>query len=155
MKRVLVFCGGAAAAILAFAAEPIWWGFGGSIHEGVVRDDAGAPRGKLLSDNLRWYGPAVFTGCTYEYDCELSSNDEYVPTLNRFLRDKNAPPEKPVFGRKLVDGTAGADQKTPVAGAAGKPIKATFDFKRPCVSKRLNHLLGSRWAYIRILLFTE
>ena len=100
-KKSIMLCGicGAFVAMSSFAAEPIWWSFGDSMHQGTIRDDGAAPRGKLLSDNLHWYGPAVFTGCTYDYDCDLYAKDEYVPTLNRFLRDKDAPPEKPVFGR--------------------------------------------------------
>ena len=131
MKKKLVFAG-AFAAMASFASEPIWWTVGDSMHQGTIRDEGAAPKGKILSDNLHWYGPAIYTGCTYEYDCELYAKDEYVPTLNRFLRDKDAPPEKPVFGRKLIDGVAGADQKSPVTGVMGKSIKATFDFKRPC-----------------------
>ena len=114
-----------------FAGEPIWWGVGDAKHQCSLRDDGGAPKGKLLSDNLHWYGPAVFTGCTYEYDCELYFKDEIRPVLNRFLRDKDAPPPDPVFGRLLLNSRVGGKESC-VAGVMGKPIKAVFDFKRPC-----------------------
>ena len=119
-----------AAPSAANAGDAIWWSFGGGFHQGIVRDESAAPKGKLLSDNLHWYGPTIYTGCTYEYDCKLSVKDEYVPKLNRFLRDKDAPPQKPVFARKLTDGQA--THRSSVAGVVGGPIKATFDFKRPC-----------------------
>ena len=45
----------ALAAATGFAAEPIWWSFGDSMHQGTIRDDGDAPKGKLLSDNLHWY----------------------------------------------------------------------------------------------------
>ena len=138
----------------AFAAEPIWWGADKQFHQGVLRDDTGAPKGKLLSDNAHWYGPAVFTGCTYEYDCELSAKDEYVPTLNRFLRDKNAPPEKPVFGRKLLDGRT-FDKDAGVVGAKGKAIKAAFDFKRPCTFTEIDFFCGGALSYKGEVAFSD
>lgn len=126
-----VFLISAAAATSAFAAEPIWWGVGDAKHQCSVRDDSGAPKGKLLSDNLHWHGPAVFTGCTYEYECDLYWKDEIRPMLNRFLRGKNDPPPEPVFGRLLLNSRVGGKESC-VAGVMGKPIKAVFDFKRPC-----------------------
>ena len=131
MKRLSVFCAAAVAAVPLFAAEPIWWGCGDSKHQCSLRDGSGAPEGKLLSDNLNWYGPAIFTGCTYEYDCELYWKDEIRPTLNRLMREKGDPLPEPVFGRLLLNGRVG-DKESCVAGVMGKPIKATFDFKRPC-----------------------
>ena len=121
----------AVSALSAFAADPIWWGCGDAKHQCSVRDDSAAPKGKLLSDNLHWYGPAVFTGCTYEYDSDLYWKDEIRPVLNRFLRNKNDPPPEPVFGRLLINSRVGGKESC-VAGVMGKPIKATFDFKRPC-----------------------
>ena len=73
----------AVSALSAFAADPIWWGCGDAKHQCSVRDDSAAPKGKLLSDNLHWYGPAVFTGCTYEYDSDLYWKDE----INRILKE--------------------------------------------------------------------
>ena len=139
------FCGASlvfAAAASVFAAEPIWWGADKAFHQGVLRDDTGKPEGKLLSDNAHWYGPAIFTGCTYEYDCDLYAKDEIVPRLNKFLRGKNDPPEKPVFGRKLLDGRV-FEKGAGIVGAKGKPVKATFDFKRPCTFTEIDFFLNS------------
>ena len=116
---------------LALGAEPIWWGADKRFHQGLIRDDTGAPKGKLLSDNAHWYGPAVFTGCTYDYQCTLHEKDEVRPLLNRFLRGKNDPAPKPVFGRRLLNGRIG-EKGAGVVGAKGTPLCATFDFKRPC-----------------------
>ncbi len=131
----------AAAALPLLAAEPIWWGADRQFHQGLVRDDTGAPKGRLLSENAHWYGPAVFTGCTYEYDCDLYEKDEVVPRLNKYLRGKDDPPAKPVFGRKLLDGRT-FNKGAGVVGAKGKAIKATFDFKRPCTFTEIDFFCG-------------
>ena len=132
MKTICTFLSVAVSFVSVAGAESIWWGVGDATkHQGSVCDDTGAPKGKLLSDNLHWYGPAVFTGCTYEYDGELYVKDEIRPTLNRFLRDKKAPPPEPVFGRLLLNSRVGGKESC-VVGVMGKPIKAVFDFKRPC-----------------------
>ena len=142
-------------AVAAFApadGEPIWWGADRQFHQGVLRDDSGAPKGKLLSDNAHWYGPAVFTGCTYEYDCDLYVKDEVVPLLNRYLRSKGEPPAKPVFGRKLLNGRV-FEKDAGVIGAKGKPIKATFDFKRPCTFTEIDffrHTAGGEAAPCKV-----
>ena len=114
------------------APEPIWWKCDGHVHAGLLRDDTGAPVGKLLTDNAHWYGPAIFTGCTYAYDEEPAHKDVTRILPNRFIRGKDDPPPEPLFGLRLTDGRTGGDWSVPVGAKVGRPVKATFDFKRPC-----------------------
>ena len=93
-------------------AEPIKW-FDGTW------DDSGAPRGKLISGNPRWFGERTFTEIDYEY--------ERAPTWLKDVRNKE-------FGRRLLRGPTGAPEQYPqlrtVANKDGTPIVVVFDFKR-------------------------
>ena len=110
------FCIAAFAATAAKAAEPIKWG-------GGEWDDAGAPKGALLSDNPGWWGRSVFTGVTYSYA------EGHEPTAPRDIR-KDGGEES--FGRRLLDGKKHGDWNTTVGKGGKTPLIAIFDFKRPC-----------------------
>ena len=97
----------------AIAAEPIRWSGGGW-------DDAGAPKGRLLTDNDGWWGRSVYTGVTYAYADE--------PASPRDIFKGNAS----LFGRRLLDGDAQTGWHRPVGALSKKPVDATFDFKRRC-----------------------
>ena len=101
------------AILCATAAEPIRW-FNGQW------DDTGAPQGKLLTDNVGWWGERVWTGVTYDYESK--------PTDPPDIMGDN----REVFGRRLLDGDAPGGWHRPVGMTGGKPIVAIFDFKRPC-----------------------
>ena len=98
----------------ALAAEPIKWAVGGW-------DDTGAPQGKLLTDNVGWWGRSVFTGVTYSYE------KGYGPTAPCDVLKGDGG----TFGRRLLDGQVGGNWHVPI-GRNGKIVVA-FDFKRPCV----------------------
>lgn len=101
------------AAVGANAVEPIRW-FNG------VWDERGAPQGKLLTDNVGWWGGRVWTGVDYGYESK--------PTDPPDIMGDN----KDVFGRRLLDGDAPGGWHRPVGVTGGKPLVAVFDFKRPC-----------------------
>ena len=94
----------------AFGAEPVLWNDG-------TWDAAGAPKGKLLSDNPRWWGGRVFTGVTYSYAYEPNRPADV-------LKNDSSKP-----GRRLLDGNP--EWFKPV-GISKKPLVVAFDFKRPC-----------------------
>lgn len=103
----------------ALAAEPIKWAVGGW-------DDTGAPQGKLLTDNVGWWGERVWTGVTYDYEAK--------PTDPPDARGDN----REVFGRRLLDGNVGGNWHVPVGATGGKPLVSVFDFKRPCVFNEID-----------------
>ncbi|NLX55682.1 MAG: DUF4091 domain-containing protein [Planctomycetaceae bacterium] len=84
------------------------------------RDAEGPPVGKLLSDNVGYWGEVVLTGVTYTYE----SGPDNPP--DRFQGDAS------LFGRRLLDGRVGGNWWVPVGQGPGQPLKAVFDFKRPC-----------------------
>ena len=159
MKSILTFVALAFALSSAAAPEPIWWKCDHHVHEGLLRDDSGAPVGKLLSDNAHWYGPAVFTGCTYAYDEEPVIKDLTRIVPHRFLRGKDDPPPEPIFGLRLTDGRTAGDWSVPVGAASGRPVKATFDFKRPCVFTEVDFMgevaAGRTQPYAGLVTFSD
>ena len=86
-------------------------------------DGGGAPRGKLLTTNPRWFGDRVFTGVTYEW--------ETPPTWPKDMRTQDG---KQVPANRLFNGFG--SNYYPENGCVGRegdvPIVAVFDFKRPC-----------------------
>ena len=110
----------AAAALCAAAfGEPVCW-------TGGEWDEAGAPKGALLSDNPGWWGRRVFTGVTYDY--------EKGPTNPRDILKS----DKATFGRRLIDGNVDGDWNVPVGKSGREPLVAVFDFKRPCAFTELD-----------------
>ncbi len=98
----------ALAALCAAANEPIRWSSGDW-------DEAGAPKGALLTDNPGWWGRSVFTGVTYSYE-------------------EGGKPTNPVdkSGRRLIDANMFGDWNSTVGKGGDGQIAAVFDFKRPC-----------------------
>ena len=95
---------------VAIAAEPIYWSGGGW-------DEAGAPKGALLTDNPGWWGRSVFTGVTYSYE---EGRKPTNPGDNT--------------GRRLIDAKMFGEAWITTVGKGGDGrIAAVFDFKRPCV----------------------
>ena len=95
---------------VAIAAEPIYWSGGGW-------DEAGVPKGALLTDNPGWWGRSVFTGVTYSYE-------------------EGGKPTNPGdnTGRRLIDAKMFGEAWITTVGKGGDGrIAAVFDFKRPCV----------------------
>ena len=103
-----------AAVVGAKAAEPIRW-FNGTW------DDTGAPKGKLLTDNVGWWGERVWTGVEYAYENSQDNCKDYAGSSTN------------VFGWRLIDGRVLPGQNLLVKAFDRKPIVAVFDFKRPCV----------------------
>ena len=100
-------------AYAASSAESIRW-FDGAW------DEAGAPKGKLLSDNPGWWGERVWTGVDYSYEEKPTNPHDYAGA------------DAKTFGRRLLDGDAPTGWHRPVGMNAHKPIVVVFDFKRPC-----------------------
>ncbi|MBQ6247892.1 MAG: DUF4838 domain-containing protein, partial [Kiritimatiellae bacterium] len=92
---------------LADAPEPIKW-------SGGAWDETGAPAGALLTDNVGWWGRSVFTGVSYTF------------------AEPPAYTGDPHF-RRLLDGHGRNPRLRRVGIGGGRPLVATFDFKRPCV----------------------
>ena len=92
-------------------------------------DNAGAPKGKLLSDNPGWWGERVYTGVTYSY--------ENQPDRPADVQKSDASK----FGRRLIDGNPAHFK--PV-GIGRKPLVAMFDFKRPCAFNEVTLLLPAK-----------
>jgi hypothetical protein len=87
-------------------SDLIWW-------DGT-RDAGNAPPGKLLSDNVGYYGDCVRTGVDYTYEAQ----PDVRPDVPKFERDRP--------GRALLDGN-------PRDGVARKgPLAVMLDFKRGC-----------------------
>ena len=120
----------ALAAIAASATEPIKW-------TGGDWDDAGAPKGALLSDNPGWWGRSVFTGVTYAYA------EGHEPTAPRDIR-KDGGEES--FGRRLLDGKKHGDWNTTVGKGGKTPLIAIFDFKRPCAFSEVDLFISRNLA---------
>ena len=120
----------ALAAIAASATEPIKW-------TGGDWDDAGAPKGALLSDNPGWWGRSVFTGVTYSYA------EGHEPTAPRDIR-KDGGEES--FGRRLLDGKKHGDWNTTVGKGGKTPLIAVFDFKRPCAFSEVDLFISRNLA---------
>lgn len=99
--------------VLTASAEPIRW-FDGTW------DPSGAPKGKLLSDNPKWFGPKIFTGCSYEW--------LEAPTFPMDIAGENR--KKPA--QRLIGGQTRIIEWDTVGRPGDKPIVAVFDFKRPC-----------------------
>lgn len=93
--------------------EPICWNDG-------EWDEAGRPRGKLLTDNPGWWGPSVFTGVSYSYETEPSNPRD-------ILRG-----DATAWGRRLIDGDTPDGWHRPIGITRGRAVAVTFDFKRPC-----------------------
>lgn len=110
------------AALCAVANEPIRW-FNGEW------DDAGAPKGKLLSDNARWWGERIWTGVEYTYETPLNDSCKDYAGGNTNL-----------VGRKLIDSDVPVGWNRPVGMRGRKPIVAVFDFKRPCVFNEVDFI---------------
>jgi hypothetical protein len=94
-------------------SQPVYWAHG-------TWDQEGQPSGKMLSENVGYWGDCVLTGVTYEY-----------------LKQPTNPPDRlrgeaGVFGRRLLDGRFGGDWHVPVGQNSG-PLQVIFDFKRPCL----------------------
>jgi len=96
------------------ASEPIRWMDG-------TWDGSGAPKGKLLSDNPKWFGSRVFTGCSYEW--------LEAPTFPMDIVGENR--AKP--SQRLIGGLTRIIEWDTVGRPGDKPIVAVFDFKRPCL----------------------
>lgn len=78
------------------------------------------PRGKLLSDNLGYYGETVPTGVRYKYPV----------TLNKQMDNLRA--DKSNFGRRLLNGEIeGNDAYVPVS-MENASLVVEFDFRQPC-----------------------
>lgn len=127
MWRISVFGLVVSCALTTFAAgavaEPIRWSDG-------TWDEAGAPKGALLTDNPGWWGRSVFTGVTYVYE------DGAKPT---------SPGDK--SGRRLIDASMLGDWNSTVGKSGNARIVAVFDFKRPCVFSEVD--LFSRGTGLR------
>ncbi len=81
-------------------------------------DDSGAPRGRLLSENNRWFGDRVFTGVTYEWEMPPTDPEDF-----RIVEGRKIKRNRLLRGYESRE-TVGRDGKT--------PLVAVFDFKRPC-----------------------
>lgn len=105
----------ALSAVVAVAAEPILW------YDGAW-DEAGAPAGKLLTDNPGWWGARVYTGVTYAYEEPPTEPGDWKKG------------DRTQFGGRLMDGDRGEynDWHRPVGRRDRRPIVVVFDFKRPC-----------------------
>ena len=93
--------------------EPILWLTG-------TWDASGKPKGKLLSDNPKWFGPRIFTGARYEW--------EEPPTFPMDICGENR--KKP--NQRLIGGKTNIIEWDTVGRPGDKPIVAVFDFRRPC-----------------------
>ena len=103
------------AAAGANGAEPIRW-FNGTW------DETGAPTGKLLTDNPRWFGNRVFTGVSYEWETPPTD-----PKDERMVEGRT------VCANRLLSRHP-MDNDTLFVGCGDDgPIVAVFDFKRSCV----------------------
>lgn len=113
----------AAALSCAAASEPILWMDG-------VWDYSGAPKGKLLSDNSRWFGDRIFTGVTYEW--ETAPNAPYDGSGHNIHK----------HGRRLLGRVPRIPEWNSVGRKGDKPIVAVFDFKRPCTFSEVDLIHG-------------
>lgn len=99
-------------------AELVWW-------DGT-REPGSTPPGKLLSDNIGYYGECVLSGVEYTYDTE----PDVRPDKPKFERDRP--------GRLLLDGS-------PAQGVSRNgPIVVVFDFKRNCTFSEVGICTTSR-----------
>lgn len=128
----------------AACADLIWWD--GSRESGDV------PPGKLISDNIGYYGDSVLTGVDYAVEGE-------VQTLQRERKRKaNKPIPKGQEDTGLrqtgtvrhPSGTQLLDGKMDTAISASGPIEVVFDFKRNCTFAEIDVCTRTQKVGIRI-----
>ncbi len=84
--------------------------------------------GKLLSENIGFYGDFVPTGMTYEYLTPLAGNGDTERDI----------PE--LAGRRLVDGNLHGRYRKLVPQADGNRMVVLFDFQNPCRFAELDYI---------------
>lgn len=113
----------------AARADRLWWD--GS------RDGENAPPGKLLSDNVGYWGDVVLTDVEYHY--------ETAPDSPRDIWRDDATR----FGRRLLDGVPIGDWHVPV-GLTHGPLVTVFDFKRQCAFNEVDVVTQSNKVALKI-----
>ncbi|MHB0997628.1 MAG: hypothetical protein ACYC27_00160 [Armatimonadota bacterium] len=108
-------------------ADLIWW-------DGT-RDTSGTPPGKLLSDNLGYWGDCVLTGMQYHYEIPPDSPVDIQ--------------ESPGTWPRLVDGVPDDPRKS-VGRSTSGPLVVVFDFKRTCTFSEVDICTLSRKVAIHL-----
>lgn len=111
------------------ADRPILW------MDGTVEE---APPGRLLSDNLGFYGDIILTGMTYTYLTPLSGIGDTAQDI----------PE--LTGRRLVDGNLHGRYQKHIPQTDGGRMAVLFDFKQPCRFAELDLICRCRVRHITV-----
>lgn len=111
----------------ASGADLIWW-------DGT-RDTSGTPPGKLLSDNLGYWGDCVLTGMEYRYEILPDAPSDVT-------KSQDTRPH-------LVDGVPDDPRKSVGRSTTG-PLVVVFDFKRTCMFSEVDICTLSRRVAIHL-----
>lgn len=100
------------------------------------------PVGKLLSDNIGYWGECILTGMDYKYNCELKGPGE---TIN----DK-----RNMCGKRLIDGYINSNFAHAVE-ISGNTAVVDFDFKRRCFFSEFDVVSNNKYIDITLSVSTD
>ena len=133
MRAVTVLIGVAALALLASTAHSDLVWFDGSREPGYT------PPGRLISDNLGYYGDCVLTGVQYRYESAPDAPSDKRP-------DQSSAPS-----RRLLDGRIGVHGGDNGGGVGRQgPLVVTFDFTRTCTFNEIDVCSVSRKVALKL-----